>query len=75
MLAGPAPQPLAAILLDYDAGSDELTAVGTLGGEMFNQFFAKYAMKLALEGGAQRAAPGRAAPASSPSWRTTAGSR
>jgi len=54
VLAGPAPQPLAAILLDYDAGSDELTAVGTLGGEMFNQFFAKYAMKLSLEGGARR---------------------
>jgi len=55
VLAGPAPQPLAAILLDYDPGSDELTAVGTLGGEMFNQFFAKYEMKLALEGGARRA--------------------
>lgn len=55
VLAGPAPQPLAAILLDYDPGSDELTAVGTLGGEMFNQFFAKYAMKLTLEGAATRA--------------------
>jgi len=54
VLAGPAPQPLAAILLDYEAGSDELTAVGTLGGEMFNQFFAKYAMKLALEGDPRR---------------------
>jgi len=54
VLAGPAPQPLAAILLDYDAGSDELTAVGTLGGEMFNQFFAKYQLRLQLEG-----APGR----------------
>jgi arsenite oxidase small subunit len=55
VLAGPAPQPLAAILLDYDPGSDELSAVGTLGGEMFNQFFAKYAMKLSLEGTATRA--------------------
>jgi len=55
VLAGPAPQPLAAILLDYDPGSDELTAVGTLGGEMFNQFFAKYEMKLTLEGAATRA--------------------
>jgi arsenite oxidase small subunit len=55
VLAGPAPQPLAAILLDYDPRSDELTAVGTLGGEMFNQFFAKYEMKLALEGGKSRA--------------------
>lgn len=51
VLAGPAPQPLAAILLEHDAASDELSAVGTLGGEMFNQFFAKYEMKLALENG------------------------
>ena len=54
VLAGPAPQPLAAILLEYDARSDSLTAVGTLGGEMFNQFFAKYELKLALEGAAAR---------------------
>ncbi|MGH8705445.1 MAG: (2Fe-2S)-binding protein [Burkholderiales bacterium] len=57
VVAGPAPQPLAAILLEHDAGSDELFAVGTLGGEMFNQFFAKYALRLALEhGDAQRRA-------------------
>jgi Rieske Fe-S protein len=57
VLAGPAPQPLAAILLDYDAKADELAAVGTLGGEMFNQFFAKYEFRLALENrGVARAA-------------------
>lgn len=57
VLAGPAPQPLAAILLEHDPKSDELTAVGTLGGEMFNQFFAKYGFRLALEnGGAPRTA-------------------
>ena len=55
VVAGPAPQPLAAILLEHDAKTDELTAVGTLGGEMFNQFFTKYAIKLTLEGGAPRA--------------------
>ena len=55
VLAGPAPQPLAAILLEHDAKTDELTALGTLGGEMFNQFFAKYELKLSLEGGALRA--------------------
>ncbi|MSQ64642.1 MAG: twin-arginine translocation signal domain-containing protein [Betaproteobacteria bacterium] len=55
VVAGPAPQPLAAILLEHDAKTDELTAVGTLGGEMFNQFFAKYEIKLTLEGGAPRA--------------------
>ena len=56
VLAGPAPQPLATILLEHDAATDELTAVGTLGGEMFNQFFAKYEIKLSLEGGSPRAA-------------------
>jgi Rieske Fe-S protein len=55
VLAGPAPQPLAAIVLEHDAKTDELTAVGTLGGEMFNQFFARYEIKLSLEGGAPRA--------------------
>ena len=55
VVAGPAPQPLAAILLEHDARTDELTAVGTLGGEMFNQFFAKYEIKLQLEGGGARA--------------------
>jgi arsenite oxidase small subunit len=49
VLAGPAPQPLAAILLEHDATSDELHAVGTLGGEMFNEFFSKYEFKLAME--------------------------
>jgi arsenite oxidase small subunit len=32
--------------------------VGTLGGEMFNQFFAKYEMKLALEGASRAPADG-----------------
>jgi arsenite oxidase small subunit len=60
VLAGPAPQPLAAILIEHDAASDELTAVGTLGGEMFEQFFVKYAFRLSLESGAaaQRAVRG-----------------
>jgi arsenite oxidase small subunit len=49
VVAGPAPQPLAAILLDYDAGSDGLYAVGTLGGELFNEFFSKYDFRLALD--------------------------
>jgi len=49
VLAGPAPQPLAAILLDYDAQSDGLFATGTLGGEMFNEFFSKYEFRLAMD--------------------------
>ena len=57
VVAGPAPQPLAAILLEWDAAKDELYAVGTLGGEMFNEFFVKYEFKLAMEmGGAARQA-------------------
>jgi len=57
VLAGPAPQPLAAILLEHDSQTDEIHAVGTLGGEMFNEFFAKYEFRLALDhGGSPRAA-------------------
>ncbi|HYX65767.1 MAG TPA: twin-arginine translocation signal domain-containing protein [Burkholderiales bacterium] len=52
VLAGPAPQPLAAILLQYDDASNELFAVGTLGGEMFHEFFEKYAFRLQMEQGA-----------------------
>jgi Rieske Fe-S protein len=51
VVAGPAPQPLAAILLEHDARTDELFAVGTLGGELFNQFFEKYAFRLEMEMG------------------------
>ena len=51
VVAGPAPQPLAAILLDYDSRSDQLFAVGTLGGELFDEFFSKYEFRLALEHG------------------------
>jgi len=49
VLAGPAPQPLAAILLDHDTASGNLYATGTLGGEMFNEFFSKYEFRLALD--------------------------
>ena len=55
VLAGPAPQPLAAILLDYDAATDELAALGTVGAEQFDAFFAKYEFKLALDHGQGKA--------------------
>ena len=59
VVAGPAPQPLAAILLEREAKSDEIFAVGTLGGEVFNDFFDKYAFRLSLEhGNSARAAVG-----------------
>ena len=51
VLAGPAPQPLAAILLEHDAKSDEIAALGTLGGEMFDEFFQKFAFRLQMEQG------------------------
>jgi len=51
VIDGPAPQPLAAVLLEWDAASDQLHAVGTRGGERFDAFFEKYAMKLQLETG------------------------
>jgi hypothetical protein len=54
VLGGPAQQPLSAILLEHDKSSDQFYAVGTLGGEMFEAFFAKYEFKLALEYGNQR---------------------
>jgi arsenite oxidase small subunit len=51
VLSGPAPQPLAAILLAYDAKHDTLTAHATLGGELFDEFFRKYEFKLELDVG------------------------
>jgi Rieske Fe-S protein len=62
VIAGPAPQPLAAIALEYDAARDQVAAVGTVGAEQFAPFFEKYAFKLTLEYGgldrAQRAVTG-----------------
>ena len=55
VISGPAPQPLAAILLEHDAKTDEIYAVGTFGGEKFNDFFAKYEFKLTMEMGSNRA--------------------
>ena len=53
VLAGPAPQPLAAVLLEWEPKSDRLHAAGTLGGEMFKAFFEKYALKLEMDHGAK----------------------
>jgi Rieske Fe-S protein len=55
VVAGPAKQPLATILLDYDPKADEILAVGTLGGELFEAFFAKYEFKLTMEHGQEKA--------------------
>ena len=60
VLAGPATQPLCAVLLAHDTTADTLTAYATLGGELFDEFFAKYAAKLSLDVGpnAKRAVAG-----------------
>ena len=51
VVAGPAPQPLASIALEYDPARDEIHALGTIGAEQFGPFFEKYAFKLGLEYG------------------------
>ena len=51
VLGGPAPQPLAAIELEYDADSDHLYATGTVGGEMFERYFTSFHDRLVLEHG------------------------
>jgi Rieske Fe-S protein len=53
VMSGPAPQPLAAVLLEWDAQGDRLHAVGTRGGEMFQAFFEKYAFRLETELGSR----------------------
>ena len=63
VVGGPAPQPLSAVLLEHDARTDGLQAVGMLGGEMFDAFFSKFEARLALEHGgnaARRQVAGRA---------------
>jgi arsenite oxidase small subunit len=62
VVSGPAPQPLCAVLLEHDAKADTLTAYATLGGEMFDEFFRKYEMKLSLDVGpkAKQSVNGRA---------------
>ena len=57
VMRGPAEQPLCAVLLEHDARLDTLTATGTLGGELFDQFFRKYEMKLSLEVGPKARQP------------------
>ncbi|HEU4350980.1 MAG TPA: twin-arginine translocation signal domain-containing protein [Burkholderiales bacterium] len=56
VVAGPAPQPLAAILLEWDPASDEIHAVGTLGRDLFKEFFDKFGFRLEMEHGTPRAA-------------------
>lgn len=49
VLGGPAKQPLTAIALIHDEANDQFSAVGTLGGEMYEQYFEKFGSRLQLE--------------------------
>lgn len=51
VLGGPAPQPLAAIHLDYDENEQTFTATGTYGGDVFARFFTEFGFQLALQHG------------------------
>ncbi len=51
VVSGPAPQPLATVILEHDPKTDEIFAAGTFGGEMFAEFFRKYEFRLQLEMG------------------------
>jgi arsenite oxidase small subunit len=57
VLNGPAPQPLAAILIEHEPATDGLYAIGTLGGDLYNAFFAKYQLKLELDYGSRARQP------------------
>lgn len=50
VVSGPAPQPLATIILEQDKAGD-VWAVGTFGGEMFTEFFRRFEFRLQLEVG------------------------
>ncbi|MFT5449902.1 MAG: arsenite oxidase small subunit [Gammaproteobacteria bacterium] len=51
VLGGPARQPLCSILLEFDDADDALYALGSFGGEMFDQFFARFGPRLQMEWG------------------------
>ncbi len=57
VVSGPAQEPLAIVLLEWDAKTDGLYATGTLGAEQFDAFFQKYDFKLQLEYGARAKQP------------------
>ncbi len=51
VVSGPAPFPLASVKLHHDAATDELTAVGFIGSELFDRFFASQKEDLIAEFG------------------------
>ncbi|WP_079419169.1 Rieske 2Fe-2S domain-containing protein [Thiomonas intermedia] len=64
VMSGPAPHPLAAIILQHDPQADTLTATGVIGHPMFEHFFKLYRLQLIHTYGAahfQATAPTKAA--------------
>lgn len=51
VVAGPAPMPLASVMLEYDKQTDSLRAVGLSGPDQIDAFFTKYEFKLGIEFG------------------------
>jgi Rieske Fe-S protein len=51
VVSGPAPQPLATVMLEQDAKTGDVAAVGCMGGEMFAEFFRRFEFRLQLEMG------------------------
>jgi len=54
VLSGPAPEPLAAIDLEWDAQTDTLYAIGATGGTLFDRFLTKFAFRLAMDYGSRK---------------------
>jgi arsenite oxidase small subunit len=55
VMSGPAPQPLTAIALEHDAAGDGIEATGTVGNELFEEFFGAYRRELIEEFGRGKA--------------------
>ncbi len=51
VIGGPARQPLTTVDLEYDGTNDRFFAVGTRGGELYEEFFFRFGFRLALENG------------------------
>ncbi|MGI9333395.1 MAG: (2Fe-2S)-binding protein [Gammaproteobacteria bacterium] len=51
VLGGPAREPLAAVLLEHHQASDTLHALGVYGGQLYQAFFDRFGLRLAIEHG------------------------
>jgi hypothetical protein len=55
-IAGPADQPLAAIVLEHDTANDTLHAVGVLGPDKYHDYFKAFRTEMKKEWGGKRKA-------------------